>query len=55
MEIFTIFALTGFVVFMKFGSLVWLLWHVRISIDLKFDIYCQVFVDILTTLHRNVT
>ena len=55
MEIFTIFALTGFMFFMKFGSLVWLLWQLRVSIDLKNDIYCQAFVDILTKLHRNVT
>ena len=62
MEIFTIFALTGFVfVFVLFffydfffqsGCLVWLLWDFH---RLKNDIYCQAIVDILTKLHRNVT
>ena len=55
MEIFTIFVLTGFVFFMKFSSLVWLLWQLSVSIDLKNGIYCQAIVDILTKLHRNVT
>ena len=47
-------------VFMEISSLVWLLWQLRVSIDLQWGnlnngIYCQAIADILTNFYRNVS